>query len=55
MNAIAIYRAPQTPRPDLGPRQLQWLRDNVSSFEVCERLVLVADRHRAEMWERVRK
>jgi hypothetical protein len=42
------------PRADLGPKQLQWLRDKVPSFAICEKLATESEIHRKKLLEAVR-
>jgi hypothetical protein len=41
------------PRADLGPNQLQWLREHVPSFEICERLAVESEAHRKRLRDAV--
>lgn len=42
------------PRPDLGPNQLQWCRENIPSFETCERQAIESEAHRLKLLDAVK-
>lgn len=52
--AAAPANPMQPARPDLGPNQLAWLRENVGSFGICERLAVESESHRQRLLDAVR-
>lgn len=39
---VPIPQPASAPRPDLGPKQLQWCRDNLGIFQSCEAQVIAS-------------